>query len=99
MTSVAELQAVRARLIEAAQELGPVVCRIPGDEEQGLDLGQGLAWLDDSVAKGLAVDFRVVPDPGGEGGEIWLQHWDPAEPKPPWSEDWEDEDAGLGSTV
>lgn len=92
MPSTAELRTVRERLIEAARDLGSVVCRIPGDEEV-VGLEEALAWLDRDLADGLAVDYRVVPDPGGEGGEIWLMHWDPSEPKPPWSEDWEDEDA------
>lgn len=96
MTSRAELRTVRERLMEAVAELGPVVCRIPGDEE-GVGLEEGLAWLDRSVAGGLAVDYRIVPDPGGEGGEIWLMHWDASEPKPPWSEDWEDEGQAQGT--
>lgn len=73
-----------------------MVCRIPGDED-GVTLEEGLAWLDRSVDEGLAVDDRIVPDPAGEGGEIWLMPWDPSEPKPPWSEDWEKDGQRLSA--
>jgi hypothetical protein len=76
---------LRQSLLDEIRDLDDVTCRVPGAEDP-ISLEEGLRWLEESVQRGLRVDYRVVPEDGVT--VLWLQHWSLDEPRPPWPEDW-----------